>query len=110
MVSCPVIDADGHESSPGERTKTPRRLSADRIPRPECSWRGPTSRVGIVNAYVNGASDVVLIGSMKNIMTQSILAKPDVTKLAQLKGKRIGVTRIGSNTHTSRFSRFAAPA
>jgi ABC-type nitrate/sulfonate/bicarbonate transport system substrate-binding protein len=58
----------------------------------------PTSRVGIVNAYVNGASDVVLIGSMKNIMTQSILAKPDVTKLAQLKGKQIGVTRIGSNT------------
>jgi ABC-type nitrate/sulfonate/bicarbonate transport system substrate-binding protein len=55
--------------------------------------------VGIVNAYVNGASDVVFIGSIKNIMTQSILAKPDVTKLEQLKGKRIGVTRIGSNTH-----------
>jgi ABC-type nitrate/sulfonate/bicarbonate transport system substrate-binding protein len=55
--------------------------------------------VGIVNAYVNGASDVVFIGSIKNIMTQSNLAKPDVTKLEQLKGKRVGVTRIGSNTH-----------
>jgi len=55
--------------------------------------------VGIVNAYVNGATDVVFIGSIKNIMTQSILAKPDVTKLEQLKGKRVGVTRIGSNTH-----------
>ena len=55
--------------------------------------------VGIVNAYVNGATDVVFIGSIKNIMTQSILAKPDITKLEQLKGKRIGVTRIGSNTH-----------
>ena len=55
--------------------------------------------VGIVNAYVNGATDLVFIGSIKNIMTQSILAKPDVTKLEQLKGKRIGVTRIGSNTH-----------
>jgi ABC-type nitrate/sulfonate/bicarbonate transport system substrate-binding protein len=55
--------------------------------------------VGIVNAYVNGATDVVFIGSIKNIMTQSILAKPEFTKLEQLKGKRVGVTRIGSNTH-----------
>jgi NitT/TauT family transport system substrate-binding protein len=55
--------------------------------------------VGIVNAYVNGATDVVFIGSIKNTMTQSIIAKPEITKLEQLKGKRIGVTRIGSNTH-----------
>jgi len=55
--------------------------------------------VGIVNAYVNGATDLVFIGSIKNIMTQSVLAKPDIKKLEQLKGKRIGVTRIGSNTH-----------
>jgi ABC-type nitrate/sulfonate/bicarbonate transport system substrate-binding protein len=32
-------------------------------------------------------------------MTQSVLAKPDITKLEQLRGKKIGVTRIGSNTH-----------
>jgi ABC-type nitrate/sulfonate/bicarbonate transport system substrate-binding protein len=32
-------------------------------------------------------------------MTQSILSKPEVTKLQDLKGKKIGVTRIGSNTH-----------
>jgi ABC-type nitrate/sulfonate/bicarbonate transport system substrate-binding protein len=55
--------------------------------------------VGIVNAYVNGATDLVFIGSIKNVMTQSVLAKPEITKLEQLKGKRIGVTRIGSNTH-----------
>ena len=55
--------------------------------------------VGIVNAYASGASDLVFIGSIKNIMTQSILAKPEITKLEQLRGKRIGVTRIGSNTH-----------
>lgn len=55
--------------------------------------------VGIVNAYVNGATDLVFIGSIKNIMTQSVLAKPDITKLEQLRGKKIGVTRIGSNTH-----------
>jgi NitT/TauT family transport system substrate-binding protein len=55
--------------------------------------------VGIVNAYLNGATDLVFIGSIKNIMTQSILAKPEITRLEQLRGKRIGVTRIGSNTH-----------
>ena len=55
--------------------------------------------VGIVNAYASGATDLCFIGSIKNIMTQSILAKPHITKLDQLRGKRIGVTRIGSNTH-----------
>ena len=55
--------------------------------------------VGIVNAYASGATDLCFIGSIKNIMTQSILAKPNITKLDQLRGKRIGVTRIGSNTH-----------
>lgn len=55
--------------------------------------------IGVVNAFVNGATDLVLIGSIKNFMTQSILAKPEVTRLQELKGKKIGVTRIGSNTH-----------
>lgn len=55
--------------------------------------------VGIVNAFINGASDLVFIGSIKNMMTQSILAKPEITRLEQLRGKRVGVTRIGSNTH-----------
>jgi ABC-type nitrate/sulfonate/bicarbonate transport system substrate-binding protein len=55
--------------------------------------------IGVVNAAVNGSTDLVLIGSIKNYMTQSILAKPGITKLQDLKGKKIGVTRIGSNTH-----------
>src|SRR5215467_5489151 len=55
--------------------------------------------VGVVNAFVSCASDLVFIGSFKNIMTQSILAKPEVSKLQDLRGKKIGVTRIGSNTH-----------
>src|SRR5207302_9473774 len=54
--------------------------------------------IGVVNAFVNGASDLVFIGSFKNILTQSILAKPEITKLQDLKGKKVGVTRIGSNT------------
>ena len=55
--------------------------------------------IGVVNAFVNGATDLVLIGSIKNFMTQSILAKPEITRLQELRGKKIGVTRIGSNTH-----------
>lgn len=55
--------------------------------------------VGVVNAFVSGATDLAFIGSIKNIMTQSILAKPEITRLEQLRGKRVGVTRIGSNTH-----------
>ena len=44
--------------------------------------------IGVVNAFVNGATDLVLIGSIKNFMTQSILAKPEITKLQELKGKK----------------------
>ncbi|HEY7167347.1 MAG TPA: ABC transporter substrate-binding protein [Candidatus Binatia bacterium] len=55
--------------------------------------------IGVVNAYVNGATDLVLIGTIKNFLTQSIIAKPEITRLQELKGKKIGVTRIGSNTH-----------
>src|SRR5262249_4617601 len=44
--------------------------------------------IGVVNAFINGATDLVLIGSIKNFMTQSILAKPEVTKLQELKGKK----------------------
>ena len=72
-------------------------------PQPRRCWRpvevGLLGGIGVVNAFVNGATDLVLIGSIKNFMTQSILAKPEVTKLQELKGKKIGVTRIGSNTH-----------
>lgn len=58
-----------------------------------------TGGVGNVRAYVQGATDLVFIGVVKNIMTQSIVAKPDIKTPEDLKGKKIGVTRIGSNTH-----------
>ncbi|HXG52755.1 MAG TPA: ABC transporter substrate-binding protein [candidate division Zixibacteria bacterium] len=58
-----------------------------------------TGGVGNVRAYVQGATDLVFIGNVKNIMTQSILAGGAIKKPTDLKGKKIGVTRIGSNTH-----------
>src|SRR5258708_7252319 len=66
--------------------------------------------VGIVNAFASGASDLVFIGSIKNVMTQSILAKPEFTKLEQLRGKRIGVPRIGRNPHFFTLPLFTRPA
>ncbi|MGE5303035.1 MAG: ABC transporter substrate-binding protein [Alphaproteobacteria bacterium] len=55
--------------------------------------------LGIVRAYVQGNTELVCIGGQKNILTQSILAKPAIKKLEDLRGKKVGVTRIGSTTH-----------
>ena len=58
-----------------------------------------TGGVGNVRAYVQGATDIVFIGGIKNVMTQSIVARPEIKRPEDLKGKKIGVSRIGSNTH-----------
>lgn len=53
----------------------------------------------IVRPYVLGNRDLVFIGSIKSALTHSIIAKADIKTPAQLRGKRIGVSRIGSNPH-----------
>ncbi|MGH7833702.1 MAG: ABC transporter substrate-binding protein [Candidatus Binatia bacterium] len=58
-----------------------------------------TGGVGNVRAYVQGATDLVFVGGVKNVMTQSIVAGANLKKPEDLKGKQIGVSRIGSNTH-----------
>lgn len=55
--------------------------------------------VSIIRPYVQGNKDLAFIGSVKNILTHSIFAKPDIQKPENLKKKRIGVTQIGSNPH-----------
>jgi NitT/TauT family transport system substrate-binding protein len=55
--------------------------------------------LGTVRAAVQGNSELVFIAGIKNYLTQSILAKPEVKRLEDLRGKKIGVTRIGSTTH-----------
>jgi ABC-type nitrate/sulfonate/bicarbonate transport system substrate-binding protein len=55
--------------------------------------------VGFVRAFVQGATDLVFIGGFKNILTFSFLAKPEIKKPEDLKGKKIGITRLGSNGH-----------
>jgi ABC-type nitrate/sulfonate/bicarbonate transport system substrate-binding protein len=55
--------------------------------------------LGIVRAYVQGNTELVCIGGQKNILTQSILARPPIRRLEDLRGKKVGVTRIGATTH-----------
>jgi NitT/TauT family transport system substrate-binding protein len=53
----------------------------------------------ITRPFVLGNRDPVFIGGIKSALTHSIIAKPDIKRPEQLKGKRIGVSRIGSNPH-----------
>jgi ABC-type nitrate/sulfonate/bicarbonate transport system substrate-binding protein len=53
----------------------------------------------IVRAVVQGATDLVFIGSVKNAFTTSIVAGQKIKALTDLKGKKLGVSRIGSSTH-----------
>jgi ABC-type nitrate/sulfonate/bicarbonate transport system substrate-binding protein len=55
--------------------------------------------LGPVRAFVQGTTELVCIGGQKNILTQSILAKPPIKRLEDLRGKKVGVTRIGATTH-----------
>lgn len=58
-----------------------------------------TGGVGNVAAYTRGSTDVVFIGGVKNTMTQTLVAGGNIKKPEDLKGKKIGVSRIGGNSH-----------
>ena len=54
---------------------------------------------GPIRAYLSGNTDFVFVGSVKNVLTHSIMGKADIKRPEDLKGKRIGVGRIGGNSH-----------
>jgi ABC-type nitrate/sulfonate/bicarbonate transport system substrate-binding protein len=60
---------------------------------------GVTGAIGNVRAYVQGFTDLVFIGGVKNILTHSIVAKPDIKRPEDLRGKKVAVGRFGGNTH-----------
>jgi ABC-type nitrate/sulfonate/bicarbonate transport system substrate-binding protein len=51
-------------------------------------------------ATLKGAN-IMLIAVGTNRQVFSLMAKPEFKRIADLKGKKIGITRIGSSTHTS---------
>ncbi len=53
-----------------------------------------------VQANLKGAN-LALIAAGTNRMVFSLMAKPEIKKITDLKGKKIGITRAGSSTHTS---------
>jgi NitT/TauT family transport system substrate-binding protein len=58
-----------------------------------------TGAAAITRPWVQGNKDPVFVGGIKSLLTHSLIAKPDIKRPEQLKGKRIGVSRIGSNPH-----------
>lgn len=58
-----------------------------------------TGGVGIVRAFVQGNTDLVFIGGVKNVLTVSIVAGGEIKRPEDLKGRKIGVSRIGGNSH-----------
>ncbi len=54
---------------------------------------------GPIRAYVQGANDFVFVAGFKNVLTHSIVGRSEIKKPADLKGKKVGINRIGSNPH-----------
>jgi ABC-type nitrate/sulfonate/bicarbonate transport system substrate-binding protein len=53
----------------------------------------------IVRAVANGANDLVFVASAKNTLTHSIVAKAEIKRAEELRGKKLGLSRLGSNSH-----------
>ena len=56
---------------------------------------GPS--VPVINATLRGA-DLVLIGNTGNALVFSVMSRPEIKQPGQLKGKKVGVTRLGGST------------
>src|SRR5262245_54368061 len=53
-----------------------------------------------IEANFSGAL-VALLAGVTNRFTFSLMARPEIKRVGDLKGRKIGVTRIGSSTHTA---------
>jgi ABC-type nitrate/sulfonate/bicarbonate transport system substrate-binding protein len=58
-----------------------------------------TGGESITRAFAQGVTELVFIASAKNTLTHSILGKPEIKRVEDLKGKKLGLTRLGSNSH-----------
>jgi NitT/TauT family transport system substrate-binding protein len=51
----------------------------------------------VINSNLAGG-DLVVIGSSMNVMTFVVMARPEIRRVEDLKGKRVGISRFGSAT------------
>jgi NitT/TauT family transport system substrate-binding protein len=51
----------------------------------------------VINSNLAGG-DLVKVASCMNVMTFSVIARPEIRRIEDLKGKKIGITRFGSAT------------
>ncbi len=58
-----------------------------------------TGGESITRAFTQGVTELIFIASAKNTLTHSILGKPEIKSPEDLKGKKLGLTRLGSNSH-----------
>jgi len=58
-----------------------------------------TGAESITRAFAQGVAELVFVASAKNTLTHSILGKPEIKSPEDLKGKKLGLTRLGSNSH-----------
>jgi ABC-type nitrate/sulfonate/bicarbonate transport system substrate-binding protein len=59
---------------------------------------GSTGGGAVVSAVFSG-SDIVMVAAGNNKGIQRVMVKPDITTPAALKGKRVGITTLGSSGH-----------
>ncbi|MSP41023.1 MAG: ABC transporter substrate-binding protein [Deltaproteobacteria bacterium] len=53
---------------------------------------------GVISATLGGA-DVIMIGSIVNKGVQRVVARADIKRTEDLRGKKIGITRLGAASH-----------
>jgi ABC-type nitrate/sulfonate/bicarbonate transport system substrate-binding protein len=58
-----------------------------------------TGGIGNVAAFVRGSTDIVFVGGLKNVLTQTLVAVGNIRTPEDLRAKRIAISRIGGNGH-----------
>jgi NitT/TauT family transport system substrate-binding protein len=58
-----------------------------------------TGGEAVIRTAAQGVNEMVFVAAAKNSLTHSIVAKPEIKRPEDLKGKRLGLTRLGSNSH-----------
>src|SRR5712692_8043335 len=61
----------------------------------------PTASAPTVVQAVLGGADAVIVGATNNTVIFSLMAAPDVRQYADLRGKRLGISRLGSSSDSA---------